>query len=49
VRRAPSLGRFEAIGASSPTSLFVPSPSLHGTEGEVSATPSSGSRIVDSS
>jgi hypothetical protein len=35
----PSLGPFEAIGAGSPTSLFVPLPSLRGTEGEVSATP----------
>jgi hypothetical protein len=34
-----SLGPFKAIGAGSPTSLYVPLPSLRGTEGEVSATP----------
>jgi hypothetical protein len=39
VRRAPSLGPFEAIGAGSPTCLYAPSPSLRGTEGEVSTTP----------
>jgi hypothetical protein len=39
VRRAPEPGPFEAIGAGSPTSLYVSSPSLRGTEGEVSATP----------
>jgi hypothetical protein len=39
VHRAPEPGPFEAIGMSSPTYLFAPSPSLRGTEGEVSATP----------
>jgi hypothetical protein len=35
----PSLGPFVAIRAHSPTSSYVPSPSLCGTEGQVSATP----------
>jgi hypothetical protein len=35
----PSLGPFEAIGTGSPTSLYAPSPSLCGAEGEVFATP----------
>jgi hypothetical protein len=34
-----SLGPFEVIGASSPISLYVPSSSFRGTEGEGSATP----------
>jgi hypothetical protein len=39
VRRAPEPGPFEAIGVGSSTNLYVPSPSLRGAEGEVSATP----------
>jgi hypothetical protein len=35
----PSLGPFKAIGTGSPTSLYAPSPSLRGMEGEVSVTP----------
>jgi hypothetical protein len=41
----PSLGPFEAIGASSLTCFERSSPSLRGTEGEVSATPID--RVVD--
>jgi hypothetical protein len=39
MRRAPELGPVEAIEGCSPSCLYVPSSSLRGKEGEVSATP----------
>jgi hypothetical protein len=39
VRRAPEPGPVRGDRGGSPTSLYVPSPSLRGMEGEVFATP----------